>query len=368
MPKTSKKLSSIMSWLFILLSYVPMLTIFALKDESRIFTYAVTFFWITVIALLRMPSIDLSMLKRSSTIRNILFIAISVLVFLIIYKYLGFSLNFNISRVYEIRASFSKLNVPLAGYLFTWAGYVVNPLFFALFFYKRKWLLTLIIVFMQLFLFSSTGNKTFLFTLFFVSALMWITTRKNPFAYMATGLTGIVIAGMLSFWLIGDLWVSSLFTRRVLLDQPQQYFFYFDFFSNNDFTFLSQHHLFNLFFDYKYPLDPPNLIGKVYYGSPDNNANTGLVGDAYMNFGFAGIALWGFVLVMILKLVDTFSNGKHKMISIAAVSMPTFTLINSALLTNLLTHGLLLALLLLYLLPGIKNVTHFYKKDNYIRV
>ena len=43
MPKTSKKLSSIMSWLFILLSYVPMLTIFAFKDESRIFTYAVTF-------------------------------------------------------------------------------------------------------------------------------------------------------------------------------------------------------------------------------------------------------------------------------------------------------------------------------------
>jgi len=80
-------------------------------------------------------------------------------------------------------------------------------------------------------------------------------------------------------------------------DVPQQYFFYFDFFSNNDFTFLSQHHLFNLFFDYKYPLDPPNLIGKVYYGSPDNNANTGLVGDAYMNFGFAGITLWGFVLV-----------------------------------------------------------------------
>jgi len=69
---------------------------------------------------------------------------------------------------------------------------------------------------------------------------------------------------------------------------------------------------------------------------------------------------------MILKLVDTFSNGKHKMVSIDAVSMPTFALINSALLTNLLTHGLLLALLLLNLLPGIKHLTHFYKKDNYI--
>ena len=90
---------------------------------------------------------------------------------------------------------------------------------------------------------------------------------------------------------------------------------------------------------------------KIYYGSPQNNANTGIVGDAYMNFGFAGLALWGIILIIILKLVDSCSNRVDIRVGVAAIAMPTITLMNSALLTNLLTHGLLLSLLLLYLLP-----------------
>ncbi len=168
---------------------------------------------------------------------------------------------------------------------------------------------------------------------------------------MAIGLAGIVSLGILSYWIAGDVWISSLFTRRTLLDQPQQYFFYYDFFSKNDLTFLSQHHLFNLFVDYPYPLDPPHLIGKIYYGDPQSNANTGVVGDAYMNFGFLGLVVWSILIGLIFKIIDSCSKGVDLRIGVAVIAMPVFSLINSALLTNFLTHGLLLVLLLLYLIP-----------------
>ncbi len=70
-----------------------------------------------------------------------------------------------------------------------------------------------------------------------------------------------------------------------------------------------------------------------------------------MNFGFFGLFLWSIFLSLILKLFDFFSKNKNIKITIGAIAMPAIVLTNSALLTCLLTHGLLLSLIVLYLLP-----------------
>ncbi len=347
-----------MIWLLILLSHVPMLTLFAFMDQPRAYMYAVTGFWILVFLLLRIPGISILSLKQSQSkmIRNFIFICLSIIIFFMIYKYLKFTFNFDLTKVYEIRSRYVKMGIPLAGYLFNWLAYIVNPVFFALFITKRKWFPIALIVILQLLLFSVTGNKTFLFAFLFVLALIWIITHKKPLAYMAIGLVGIILLGMLSYWLIDDIWIPSLFIRRTLLVPAQLSFFYYDFFSNNVYTFLSQHRIFRTFLNYPYHLNPPHLIAEVYFNQPKMGANTGVVGDAYMNFGFIGLILWAILLAVILKLIDSFSKGKDMKIAIAAIAMPAITLTNSPLLTNLLTHGLLLALLFLYLLPK-KKVT-----------
>lgn len=355
MPKSSTKLSNIMVWLLILLSYIPMLTLFGLKDESRIFMYSVTGFWLIVFLLLQMSSVSLPSFKQGRIILFSLFVLLSLIVFLMIYRYLGLSVNFDLTKVYEIRTSYVKTGIPLAGYLFNWLGYIVNPLFFALFCIRRKWIFAGLTVSLELLLFSNTGNKTFLFALPFVLALIWIITRKHGLACTAIGLVGLILLGMLSYWSIGDVWISSLFVRRTMLVPALLSFFYYDFFSNNNYTFLSQHCIFRTFLDYPYHLEPPHLIAEVYFNKPQMSANTGVVGDAYMNLGFAGLFLWAVLLAVILKLIDNFSRKKDMKIAIAGIAMPTIALTNSALLTNILTHGLLLSLLLLYLLP--KNET-----------
>jgi oligosaccharide repeat unit polymerase len=353
MPKVKEKLSNIMVWLVILLSYVPMLTLFAFMDQPRVYMYAVTGFWILVFLLLKLPVISSPSLKRiqSKIIRYAIFFGLSGVVFFLIYKYLGLFFSFDFLKIYKIRAEYHAVDIPFAGYLFNWLAYVVNPIFFGLFLNKRKWILVVAAIFLQMLLFSVTGVKSSLFILPFVLILIWLVNRRNLLIWMAIGLITVILAGMFSYWLIDDTWISSLFARRVLLVPAQLSFLYYDFFSENDPTFLSQHRIFRNFINYPYHLDPSHLMGEIYFGKPAMGACSGIYSDAFMNFGFLGFILWAFLLTAILKIVDSFSKNKKKTITIAAIAMPAFLLGNSALLTSLLTHGILLSLLILYLLP-----------------
>jgi oligosaccharide repeat unit polymerase len=357
MPKTTKKTSNVIIWLLILLSYVPMLTLFAFMDQPRSYMYAVTGFWMLVFLLLELPGISILSLKKSQSkiIYYSLFVFLSIIVLFLISKYLGFSLNLDLTKVYDIRSQYSKLKIPLAGYLFNWLGYIVNPVFFAICITKRKWVFAIPIVILQLLLFSSTGNKTFLFALPFVLIMIFIVAQRKPFFWMTIGLAGIILIGIFSYILFDDLWVSSLFARRTLLVPAQLSFFYYDFFSKNGYTFLSHHRVFRAFSNYPYSLNPPNLIGEIYFNRPQMGANNGIYADAFMNFGFIGLIFWGIFLAIILRLVDSFTKEKDIRIMISVIAMPVMSLTNSALLTCLLTHGLLLALMLLNLLPKERN-------------
>jgi O-antigen polymerase len=349
-PKVSKKLSYILLWMLILISYVPMLTIFAFMDESRIFMYAVTAFWAMVLLLVKMPTIFIARLKQSRLILYSLFGCLGIIVALMVYWHLGFSFTLDLKSVYEIRSEYVAANIPFSGYLWNWMAYIVNPIFMALFVTRKKWFLVVLVGIVQIWLFSATGIKTYLFSPLLVLVLMWIVKQRNPLASLGVGLACVVLAGVLSYLLINDLWVSSLLTRRFLFVPAQLSFFYYGFFSMNEPVFLS-HSILRYFLDYPYHLDPPHLIADVFFNKPQMGSNNGIVGDAYMNFRLFGLILWGVLLVIILKLIDSCSKGVDIRVAVAAIAMPAITLTNSALLTNLLTHGLLLSLFILYLMP-----------------
>jgi hypothetical protein len=360
MPKSAQKLSNILAWIMVLVSYVPMLTIFAFTDAPRAYMYAVSGFWVLVFLMLYlpMPKLTFPSLKQAGIIHYAIFIGLGVVVIFFIFRYLGISFNLNLLGVYEVRSEYVAAGIPLGGYLIPWMGSIVNPIFFALFLRKRKWLLVAITIVVQLIIFSATGHKGYLFILPFVFALIWIIQRKNPLLYMGLGLLGVVLAGWLLSSLADNYWASALFTRRTLLIPGQLSFTYYDFFSQNDLVYLSASRL-DFFASYPYQLAPPNLIGGVYFGVPTMNANTGITGDAFMNFGFLGLVLWGVLLAVILRLIDTCGRRVDLRVGVAAIAAPALSLTNSGLLTNILTHGLWLALLLLYLLPKRKENEYF---------
>jgi hypothetical protein len=358
MPKMTRRLSEIIIWLLVLFSYVPMLTVFALADKARIYMYATTGFWLLVFLLLNViPRMSFNFLKKrqSKIICYSIFIFFSVAILVIIYKYLGFSFNFDINKVYEIRAKYKNINIPLAFYLFNWLSYIINPAFFAIFLKKRRWFFVVLVIFIQFILFSVTGNRIYLLILPYIYTLTRLFQSKRPFVYACLGISLIIILGMFSYWLTKDVWVTGFFSERLFISPANLSFQYYDFFSQHDFIYFSSTTIFSSFLHYPYHVDPPHLIGEVYYG-PDSNANNGIVADAYMNFGFMGFILWPILLVIILKLADSCAKHKDMEIALAVMGTTVLSLVNGYLFTSLLTNGVVIGLLILYLLPMQKKL------------
>ena len=89
------------------------------------------------------------------------------------------------------------------------------------------------------------------------------------------------------------------------------------------------------------------MIGWKYLGSAAS-ANVGLFGDAFANFSFAGCAIFALLFGLVMKVVDAAARAVDTRFAAALVAMPAFQLVNSGLLTTLLTHGLALAILILW--------------------
>ncbi|MCO6431141.1 MAG: hypothetical protein J5J00_09795, partial [Deltaproteobacteria bacterium] len=77
----------------------------------------------------------------------------------------------------------------------------------------------------------------------------------------------------------------------------------------------------------------------------------GIMADGYMNFGTFGLLLWAVGLVALLKLGDAVARGKDRIISVGLLLLSIMTLVDGYLLTTFLSHGLLLAMFLVWLLP-----------------
>jgi len=353
-PRIERTASQAMVWMLLLFSYIPMLAVFACCDKPRAYIYAITGFWLTVFFFLRKASGFFPEPLRQLKTRlayYILFVLLYGATFLLIYKFFGLSLNLDFNKAYEIRFKFVALEKPLLNYLFPWMAYIINPIFLATFLKFRKWPFLILTVILQLLIFSVTGQRIYLFPFLLVPFLFLTSERKYFLAIVATVFSLLTIAGAGLYFLIGNPWVASLFTARTLLTPAMISFSYYDFFSKHGFVFLSSLKFFKSFLTYPYDLSPPNLIGKLYYRNPLAHANTGIVGDAYMNMGPLGLFIWGIILVVFLKLMDFVSQGKDIRIVAAAVVMPALVLTNGALFTSFLSHGLMLVPLFLYLIP-----------------
>jgi hypothetical protein len=135
-------------------------------------------------------------------------------------------------------------------------------------------------------------------------------------------------------------------------------FHYYDFFSQNEHVYLS-HSIFKSFIEYPYSVPPAETIGHIHSSSGASGlrtwANTGIVADGYMNFGFAGIILWSVLLAVLLKIADAVTQSRNIKTTWAILLLTFYIMVDGAPLTTLLTHGLFLAIMLCYFIPKEKS-------------
>jgi fructose-specific phosphotransferase system IIC component len=101
----------------------------------------------------------------------------------------------------------------------------------------------------------------------------------------------------------------------------------------------------------KYPYDVPltRVISLEYWGR-DSNPNVGYLGDAFAHFGYIGMILFSMVLGIFLRFIDRVGNRLPRKFVAGLMAASSASLTNSALFTCLLTHGLIVALILMWIL------------------
>lgn len=258
--------------------------------------------------------------------------------------------NLDLSKVYEFRAVNAEItNLGVLAYLNTWVFKVFNLALIAYTLLKNKYVLLVFLLLVQLFFFSVSAHKSVLFYPLIIISIYFYLSRTRSIATVPL-VFSIVISICMIFYLYNDnTFLSSLIVRRVFFVPNHLTFVYFDFFSHNSFAYWTNS--FSFLGPPIYPNGIPSTIGS-YLGYDGQSANNGFISSGYANFGVAGVLVYVLLLTFILKLIDQFSAevGATWFALCIVVTPLRALLISSDLLTVLLTHGLFIAIIMLFLL------------------
>jgi hypothetical protein len=260
--------------------------------------------------------------------------------------------SFDLSAVYEVREEFLEGLAPLVGYFVPWQGYVFNPALMLIGFRRRSLLITAAGLALQLLLFGMTGYRAFLGIPLLLVGFYLLGRRRHLAALALAAMMGVIVLALLLYAWLDQPLIPGLLVDRLIVVPAEIHYWYYDFFGVHGAPALqlSQSILAPLT-EAHYGTPIAEVIGWKYLGSAAS-ANVGLFGDAFANFGFAGCAIFALLFALVLKAVDAAARGADPRLAAALVAMPSFQLVNSGLLTTLLTHGLGLAIVILWALAS----------------
>jgi glycosyltransferase involved in cell wall biosynthesis len=239
----------------------------------------------------------------------------------------------------------------LAGYAVWWTGAVVAPLLLAFGAWSRRPALAVLGVGLIGLVYAATAFRSMLFILLLVLVAVALLVRaRGRFGPWLAGLTTALITVCAALAFMGWIVPSSMLVRRSLIVPGQVIAYYHDFFGANP-VYLLSHSILEGFVARPYPETPAGLIGVRYFNDPLVSANGNLWADGIANFGVPGIVVASLLLALVLIALDSVSVGKPALVTIAVGAVAVWGLTNSGILTTLLTHGLLVVLVLLWLLP-----------------
>ena len=357
-PINSKKASIFFLHFQLIFPILPLFVLFAANDLSVIYITYVFLSFIILVFISSTKKIRLLKLPHFSTS------SFSLLLLLLAFAYIGSIilmgglsyLNFDFTKVYEFRDE-SASNLPsIFAYFSPLVSKVILPFSFILAVVSKKPVIMILSICSSVLMFALTNHKAPLFYPFFAYAIYLFMQKENPVRIMLYGLIGLSLGVLIMTLSIdGFIMLGALFFHRMSFVPAQLNYYFFDFFSMNQFVYWAESKISFGLVDYAYSQPTIYLIGDEYYGFYGREgaiaANTGWLGAGYMNAGVIGMFLYALIIGYILRVVDAFSYSLGKHVVAAIMIAPMMSLLLSADLPNaMLTHGVLLALLLMLLM------------------
>jgi len=361
MPIKLRRPSQVVYWLLYLLVLVPacLVPIYALDDQSRgpllLATCLVSVFALTGLVYC-LPLLPLRRIHLESYELSVILALLSIIFYSLMVASFGFHFHYvSFEDIYSVRAQFtSTLNQApaLVAYAIDWQAWVINPFMIAIGLRSRRMSWVLAGAVGQFAIYSITAFRSMFFSAGFLLYLLWVTRSNKTFGARLAASWAAIFAGTGALQFFGyGLIPESLVGVRMTALPGLLTGYYYEFFSSHPLVHLG-HSIFKSFVTYPYAVEPPYLIGYSYFHSLTDDANANLWADAYANFGYPGIICFTLLLAIVLWLYDSVAADRDIRLAALVIALPAFALTNVGLLTSLLTNGMGLAMLLMYLAPS----------------
>jgi len=363
MPVDINRPSKVVYWLFYLFVIIPVILTTVYING----TFLTPFLRISLPVLLSFLSIGLfykiPLFKvRKLRISNQTFWTCFVLALLVSYAYvlaifgphLEFVSVFSSEEVYSIRLAARSVTAgELIGYVMGWCANLLNPFLIAFGLNSKKYFPLVVGVCGQILLYSAEALKGTLLSVlvFFGLFLLLSKHRKQVGLKLFVVIICLVMVSCLIDYLLNSNVFVSLMARRQIFTHGLLTTYYFDFFSTNPKAHMGYNKLMGNFVDYSYTEAPSFVIGHYYFGSSTMNANENFWAYAYADFGYFGLFVYGIIVGVLFWLCDSLASHIPIQFSAIVVFSPFFSLVSTSLFTSLLTHGILLLLFFLWVVP-----------------
>ncbi|WP_180072932.1 O-antigen polymerase [Acinetobacter sp. YH12075] len=329
---------------------IPLTSYFGLADRELmpllISVLSVYFIYIILNTRLVKP---VNFKKINNGHRFAFFVSIVFVVILIFWYILSGAIkymNFDFTRVYEFRSKSAELAAigPMA-YLNGWVYNVFIVYYLSYCLLNKKYNLFLLGFLIQIFFYGVSGHKSVFFTPFLVLGIWWYFSKYKSIIFMIVFFNFLLIVGFV-FLSFDNIEFSSMFVRRLFFVPAKLYYDYIDFFSVNPKVYWSNSFL-SFFFDYPYAVKFSMMVGEA--NDTGSNANNGYMSSGYANWGYYGIFFYSIIISFILKNIDYYAKSNLPLwfvLALVIVPLRAF-IVSSDLFTTILTHGLLVAMILL---------------------
>lgn len=347
-PKNFSKTSSYLINIIFIFTITPLLSFYWQSDSSTIYIVFCTLSFALTCLLLKLNI----KVKRKRSLLKLISIEYT-LIFIIVIFLVAFSLAYgfpdfralNFQNVYSVRGE--RTYTTAWGYLINWIPSAFIPSLMCISMYKNKRILTFLTIMIQVYMYLFTANKTVLFSVALILISFYIIRKNKNFSISWIWILMISQAiAAIVYWSFGTIDLISIVPVRLSNIPAQISFDHYNFFSLNQKLYFSETIIGRLLgIESPYPVFSTYLVSR----SKIANANTGYLGDAYDNGGFILMIIYSMIVGFVLRFVDRISIPKLLPVFVSVLTYSMIILNDAPLLTTLLTGGLTLNILILYI-------------------
>lgn len=350
-PKNNNKISYSILQVHFAITIVPLTSIYGLANMSTKFMIMIAISFLLQVQLLKfLPKLKLIKVKGAKHLFGLIIILLSAITYIYLFTTQKLNLSvFDFSKIYEVRSE-QKISLGIMNYLVTWQYRMINPILIVFSYYKKYRKMLLFSIGMQVLLYLMIPHKEIIFAIFLIMLVLFTEYKKIQFnVFFLKFLVFFAVVSGLYYEITGKIMALGAGPVRLLYLPALIKFWHYNFFSVNNKLYYSEGIIGSILgIEYPYSVSSGFLVMKGM-----GNANVGYIGYAYDNAGFIGMILISLLFVMLLQLIDSLTIDENKMVVLSLIIYPMIILNDGDLLTLLLTGGLFILVLLLFILKDI---------------